>query len=480
MNDPKTEKTPLSDSAKKTPVRGYVFVALGLLAAGAVAWQGVKLDRMVRIGAGYKAKITCSEIFVAGRDKGDILAHEFAGMPDAMKQVAVVVDEDNKIVRAKGPFGIGAARAVYRDGYGCTLANAGRIAPLPAPPAAIAPASWDEAAPLARHADPRIDDAAIELALDRAFENNSANHRAVLVAVDGQIIAERYADGFDQNTPFLSWSMGKSVTATLAGAAVQRGLIDVSDPAPVPEWAGDAQKSAITWNDLLQMQSGLAFAEDYDQPRSDVNRMLFEQADAGAVAARMAADHAPGEVWYYSSGTTNLIARTLRQTLAEEGLDFYAFAHEALFAPLGAASVVMEPDASGSALGSSFIYATARDWARLGQLYLQDGVWDGERLLPEDWNDYVAAPAGASDGQYGAQFWLNRDRENGRARFIPGLPEEMYFFSGHEGQFTFIIPGKNMIIVRTGMTRGESVMEAVSPLVTEIYEAVAAADESVN
>lgn len=452
-----------------------VFVAAGVLAAAGVIYAGVKADRMARIGAGYQAKIACSEIFVAGRDAKDVIQGEFEGMDPAMELIGVKVDEKQKRVRASGPLGLGGVRAVYRDGYGCTLANAGRVSVLPEPAAPGEAAAWEEAPPVSGRAISRIDYAALDFALTNAFEPNEANHRSVLVVVDGRIADERYAEGFGQDTPFLSWSMAKSVTATLVGAAALRGWIDVNDPAPVPEWAGDAEKSAITWNDLLRMQSGLAFGEHYDQTRSDVNRMLFEQADAGGFAARFPVEHAPGDEWYYSSGTTNLIARTLRQALAEQEIEFHAFAREAILDPVGAASVVLEPDASGSFIGSSFVYATARDWARLGQLYLQDGVWEGERLLPEGWADYVRSPAAASDGQYGAQFWLNNDGEE-RPRFFPGVPENMFFFAGHEGQYVFIIPDKRMVIVRTGMTRGRSAMEVVAPLIREIYDSVGMPD----
>lgn len=453
-------------------LRNTLFIAAGAIAAAVLIYAGFKADRMARIGAGYKAKVTCSEIFVAGREKKDVIPQEFAGMPGAMKQISVVVDEDAKVVRAKGPVGFGGARAIYREGYGCTLANAGRVAPLPPAPAEVAAELWPEAPPASGKALMRVDYGALDFALTRAFENNTPNHRAVVVAVDGKIVDERYADGFTAKTPFLSWSMAKSVTATLVGAAVKRGLLDINDAAPVPEWEGDDQKSRITWNDLLQMQSGLAFGEQYDVIRSDVNRMLFERADAGGVAARSPVEQAPGEAWYYSSGTTNLIARTLKQTLERQGIDLQAFAQEVIFEPLGAASFTLEPDASGTVIGSSFVYATARDWARLGQLYLQDGVWEGERLLPEGWADYVKTPASASDGQYGAQFWLNREGEEGRERFFPGVPEEMYFFAGHEGQYVFIIPDKRMVVVRTGMTRGRPAMPEVAPLLKDIYDAV--------
>lgn len=454
-----------------------VFAGLGALAAASVVYAGVKADRMARIGAGYKAKIACSEVFVAGRDAKAVIGGEFKGMPAAMKQITVKLDKDAKTARAHGPLGLGRARAVYREGYGCTLANAGRIALLAEAPPGFAAEPWAAAPPVSGKAISRIDYAALDFALTKAFEDNAPNHRSVLVVVDGKIVDERYAEGFDAATPFLSWSMAKSVTATFVGAAVKQGLIEVNDPAPVPEWAGDAEKSKITWNDLLRMQSGLAFGEDYDVIRSDVNRMLFEKADAGGVAAHMPVAHAPGEVWYYSSGTANLIARTLRQALAEEGVDFFAFAHDAILEPVGASSVILEPDASGSFIGSSYVYATARDWARLGQLYLQDGVWNGERLLPEGWKDYVRTPTAASDRQYGAQFWLNLDGENGRERFVPGVPEETYYFAGHEGQYVFIIPDKRMVIVRTGMTRDRLAIAAVAPLVKDIYDAVGMPDK---
>ncbi len=453
-----------------------IFTAMGAVLAAGVIYAGVKADRMARIGAGYKAKIACSEIFVAGRDAKSVLRDEFIGIDPSMDLISVKVDARQNRVRASGPFGLGGVKSLYRDGYGCTLANAGRVSPLPAPAAPIEPAAWDEAPPVSGQAISRIDYAALDFALSNAFEENEPKHRALLVAIDSKIVDERYADGFSRETSFLSWSMAKSVTATLVGAAALRGMVDVNDPAPVPEWAGDTDKSTITWNDLLRMQSGLAFVEHYDEPRSDVNRMLFERADAGGVAARMPVEHAPGEHWYYSSGTTNLIARTLRQVLAEQDIDFHAFAREAILDPIGATSVVLEPDASGSFIGSSFVYATARDWARLGQLYLQDGVWEGERLLPEGWADYVRSPTTGSDGQYGAQFWLNNEGDDGRPRFFPGVPENMFFFAGHEGQYVFIIPDKRMVIVRTGMTRGRSAMEAVAPLVKEIYDAVGVPD----
>lgn len=449
-----------------------LLAGLGAAAIFTLTYFGVKADRLSRIGAGYKAKITCSEVFVAGRDAQTVIADEFGGIDPMMDKITVKIDAGKKTARAAGPLGLGRATALYREGYGCTLANGGRIHALPERAPALGETHpWPEAPPASETALPWVDYEALDHALTKAFQENAANNRSVLVIANGKIIGERYADGFTRDTRFLSWSAAKSVTATLVGAAVLRGYLNVDDPAPVAEWQSDPARSKITWNNLLHMQSGLEFEEIYSNPRSDVNRMLFEAADAGGVAAKKRAIHEPGEVGAYSSGTTNLISRTLRQVLAEAGLDFYQFAHDAILDPIGAAGVVLEPDASGTFIGSSFVYATTRDWARLGQLYLQGGVWNGQRLLPEGWSDYAATPASAANGQYGAHFWLNYDGDD-RIRDYPGVPEEMYYMSGHEGQYVMIIPSKNMIIVRTGMTRGTPPKDTVAPLIKEIYDAV--------
>ncbi|MHA7871730.1 MAG: serine hydrolase domain-containing protein, partial [Hyphococcus sp.] len=365
--------------------RDWGLLALGAAGVIVLAGLAIQADRLTRIGAGYKAKIACSEIFVAGRGAGLVVDTEFDGIDPMMQYIKVRVDADRKATSASGPLGLGRARAVYRDGYGCTLANAGRLRPLPpaGPPLAADP--WPIATARGGEKLARVDYDAIASALDDAFENAPANHRALVVIVDGTIVGERYADGFSPETRLLSWSMAKSVTATLVGAAAMRGWIDINDPAPVAAWRNDPERARITWSDLLRMQSGLAFEEAYDRPRSDVNRMLFEMADAAARAEQSPAAHAPGEVFAYSSGTTNLLSKLLRQELTARGVDYHGFARQAVFDPIGAASMVMETDAVGNYVGSSFVYASARDWARLGQLYLQDGVWEGRRLLPEGW-----------------------------------------------------------------------------------------------
>jgi CubicO group peptidase (beta-lactamase class C family) len=447
--------------------RWPLIAAAGVVAASAVLF--VAADPQAGVAAGYKAKVACSEIFLAERVALAVLEGEFKQISPVLDRVRLKIDSGEKSVSGS-IAGFGAAKAIFRPAYGCTLVRGRAPGPLPAL-APIADKPLPEAFAGTPSARSDVDYAALAAALDAAFASKVAATRAILVIKDGAVIAERYADGFTAKTPFLSWSMAKSVTATMAGAAKMRGFIDLEAPAPVREWKFGDPRAAITWNDLLQMQSGLAFSEIYEDPASDVSQMLFRARDAGGVAARKKLTHPPGTFWYYSSGTTNLIQRTLRETLEANDVGYHSFARDALFAPLGAASFTLEPDASGTFFGSSFFYATARDWAKLGLLYLGGGIYDGVRLLPEGWSRYVAGPASASDGEYGAQFWLNHPGADGRPKYVPGVPDDAYLMSGHEGQYVLIVPDKRLVIVRTGMTRGVKPMPLVAPIFAAIYAA---------
>lgn len=450
-------------------MKRWVWIAAAVVVAGGgfAIW---KADAMIGVASGYKAKIACSEIFLADRDTLKLLESEFTGVSPVLDRVRLRIDTEKRVISGS-VFGIGAAKAIYRDGYGCTLVRGGEPVALP-PLEPVKDTPLPDATAGSSGMRDDIDYAAIDAAIDRAFADKEAATRAILVIKDGAIVAERYADGFSASTPFLSWSMAKSVTATMVGAAMLRGFVDLQSAAPVAEWKSGDPRAAITWNDLLQMQSGLAFTEIYDDPNSDVSRMLFRARDAGAVAAKKKLAYPPGSHWSYASGTSNLIQRTLHEALEANDAGYHAFARDAIFEPIGAASFVMEPDASGTFVGSSFVYATARDWAKLGLLYLNDGVANGVRILPEGWSRYVATPAPASDGAYGAQFWLNLPGTDGRQKYVPGVPDDAYQMSGHEGQYVLIIPDKNMVIVRTGMTRGKEPMPTVAPTFAAIYAAV--------
>ena len=259
-------------------------------------------------------------------------------------------------------------------------------------------------------------------------------------------MAERYAPGFGVDTRQLGWSMTKTVAGALAGVLVKDGRWALEKPVPVPEWTepGDP-RGAITLRDLLQMQSGLEFKEEYS-PLTDVTTMLFDVGDAGGYAASKPLAHPVGTRWSYSSGTTNILCRAMRDTLGDEA--YAGFPRAALFGPIGARSMLIEPDASGVFVGSSFGWATPRDWARLGLLLAQDGVWSGQRLLPEGWVDVLRAPAAASGGRYGGHVWLRLGDAGEESH-----PPDTFHFAGHDRQLMTVIPSRQLVVLRMGLAR---------------------------
>ena len=411
---------------------------------------------------------------MAKRAREAVVSTDFEDLSPALQFIGYRIDKENKTVHTS-LFGLGAVSAIYREGLGCTLAIDGPPANMPSRSVLSGAILYTDkiTPPSVGETSPQKNRETLNLILDEAMQDSVAKHRSFVVMVDGEIIVERYAEGFTKDTPFLSWSMAKSVTATLIGVLASQGDLTISDPAPVPEWVDD-DRAAISWRDLLRMESGLAFEEIYESTDSDVNRMLFTSREMARVAANKSAIHKPGAHFSYSSGTSNILTRTLNDVLMEKGSNLQRFARDAVFDRIGAKSFVLETDASGNFIGSSYVYATARDWARLGQLYLQNGEWEGVQILSPEWVSFVQEPTEASDHSYGGHFWLNYDGPSGRERWLKGLPEDVYSMSGHEGQYVFIFPSHNIVIVRTGMTRGQSASEVVSPIIKALAEAAIA------
>ena len=423
---------------------------------------------MIHVGNGYVAKTVCSGIFVSGRPGHAIRDGEiYANDPGILRLASTEVDRGQRIVRTR-MLGVGERVAVYRGRLGCTLAEG--VAPQELhrrglPEAVAAAPSRLSSEPIgasqagATASAARVDRAALDAALDEALAEpgpvDTKRTRAVVVALDGEIIAERYAPKYGPDVPLAGWSMTKSAVNALVGVLVREGKLSLDATLDVPEWRapGDG-RAAITMRHLLQMTSGLAFAEDYRNPLGDALWMLFGTGDAAHFAASKALVAPPGQRWSYSSGTTNIVARVLRRAAGGNEADYLAFPRRALFEPLGLASAVIEPDAAGTFVGSSFMFASARDWVRLGQLYLQDGVWDGVRILPEGWVAFSRSPAPAAPGGvYGAHFWLRLPRlyaPSGEA----GLPEDAYHAVGHEGQILTIVPSRGLVVVRLGLSLG--------------------------
>ena len=445
---------------RRRPLR-LVLLALAILLLVALVHFG---GRIIVVATGYVAKTVCSGVFVMGRKPQSVLDEEIhANDPGILRLASADVDRSGGTV-VSGLLGLGRRTAVFREGLGCTLALG--IAPrdlaargLPVPGAMRATVRTPWPAPAGAPAAP-VDPAAVRTALDEAFAEPgpipSRRTRAVVIVQNGRVIAERYAAGYGVDSPLPGWSITKSVVNALVGVLVREGRIALDEPLRVPEWAtaGDP-RGAITLRQALHMSTGLQFSEAYGNPLGDVLWMLFGTGDAARFAAGKPPAAPPGTRWSYASGTTNIIARALRRAVGGGDEDYWLFPRRALFEPLGMASAVLEPDAAGDFVGSSFMFATARDWARLGALYLQDGVWGDKRVLPEGWVAFSVTPAPAApDGVYAAHFW----RRLGRDAYAPsgedGIPGDAYHAIGHEGQIITIIPSRRLVVVRLGLAVG--------------------------
>ena len=441
-------------------VRRFAILALAaLLAAGAFV-----LHRELRVATGYAAKVLCSGVFVAGRPQESLLAEDL----DWFWWVRPRVDREQRTASSH-LLGLARSTAVYREGLGCALAVGTGIHELraqgfdPGTPPDRSGVPWPEGDRIAETTPPGVARAALDTAVADAFtEPEPEIHRrtrAVIVLHSGRLVSERYAAGFDEKTPLLGWSMTKSVIATLIGIQVLRGSLDPGSPARVPAWIGD-ERAAITLEQLLRMASGLDFKER-NGAFGDSAPMLFRSRSAAEAAARSRLSHAPGTFWSYSSGTSNLLAGILRASLPGDRGVYHRFPREALFDRIGMRSAVLETDAAGDFIGSSFCYATARDWARFGLLHAQDGVWQGERLLPEGWVAFVRRPTPAApQGSYGAHWWLNAGAPGApEDRPYPSLPADLFYASGYEGQFVVVIPSHDLVVVRLGQSEPEQAFD---------------------
>ena len=284
---------------------------------------------------------------------------------------------------------------------------------------------------------------------------------AIVVLHEGRVVAERYDEpDVGPDTTLISWSMAKSVTHAAVGLLVGRGLLDPGAPADVPGWSDD-ERGAITLEHLLRMVDGLAFVEDYVDDRiSDVIHMLFREGKddvAGYAMARPLA-HPPGTVWNYSSGTSNIVASIAGRAAGGTDAMRHLLQHD-LFERIGMSSATARFDAAGTFIGSSFMYATARDFARFGHLYLRDGMHDGHRVLPEGWVDHARTLTPPSAGEYGAHWWLR-----------PDDPFGTFFASGYEGQHIVVVPPKDLVVVRLGKTDAE-LRPNIWPVIDEIIDA---------
>jgi CubicO group peptidase (beta-lactamase class C family) len=438
----------------------------------------------VELGVAGYAKVTCSAVFVSGRDPEEVMhSSGYFMMPqDALAGVSdPVIDREAGTVSLS--YGDSITRtAVYTGDQGCVLLPADdprlHFEPVPVvsalPPAESTPWPMGDLIPDAPLPDD-VDAAALAEAVDLAFSDPEAYTAAFLVLHRGRIIAERYMPGIDKDTQLESWSMGKSLTATLVGRLIVDGEFALDDPAPVPLWHEDPDdpRGEIRIADLMHMSSGLHFIAPRDPdygPDSGYPDHMFVYTGAVDIfdySINRPLQFPPNTEGRYRNSDPLTLGYVIRRTVEARGEEYLTYPQRALFDKIGIRRQVLETDPWGNFQLTGYDYGTARNWARIGQLYLQDGVWDGERLLPEGFVDFVSRPAPAwKRPEYGGLFWLN-------GVDVMPIPRSAYYAAGGGGQRTIIIPTHDLVVVRLGHFRGNGPgMRTLNDALAKLMEAV--------
>ncbi len=409
------------------------------------------------------AKAIASAVFVEDRDPAEFVEHDLK--TDSAftwwEGVSWRVDRRRQRVTLTAPD-TPARTAVFHEGLGCTLLPEGKktvfFQPVAVrtslPPAETLPWPMGDRPPpssVLSAAARQALDAALDFAFDDEAVEPPYGTRAVVVVQRGRLVAERYAPGFDAGSPLVGWSMGKSIGAALAGVEAGRGALRLDQPAPVEAWRAPGDPRArITVADLMHMSSGLDFQRlppGTWTPANDHFYVYFGAIDVFAHSASRPLAFPPGTVWRYRNCDPLLLAGIVRRQVEARGEEWLSFPRRRLFDPIGARSMVLEPDPYGNFILTGYDYGTARDWARFGLLHLQDGVFEGKRVLPDGWVDFVRTPAPADPSRgYGGLFWLNR------GHVLPHVPEDAFWPAGHMGQRVFVIPSAGLVVVRLGHT----------------------------
>jgi CubicO group peptidase (beta-lactamase class C family) len=461
--------------------RRIILISAATVALAALAVTAVRARDVPEVATGFVANVLCSETFVSGLDPKKDFAETIAAMPGAG---LIGWALDYRVDRARKDvtvtlLGFSGSHAVYRGALGCFLDHGEAVAEVPAPTDTPQPPLMPE---LAGPAVVAPQSEALAAALDRAFAEPSAppfrRTRAVVVMKDGRIIAERYADGIGIDTPLLGFSATKSAISSLIGILVQQGKLRLDQPAPVAAWQNpDDPRHAITVDELLRHTAGLKLGSSLQASLGaafePVNRMKFMESDMAAFAEAASLETAPGSAWNYHDGNYLILSHLIRNAVGGTPADVLRFARTELFAPLGMRHVTLEFDGAGTPEGSSEMLASARDWARLGQLYLDDGVVGGKRILPEGWVRYSASPTPDAFVGYGAGFWTNLgDSMGAKYRITHGWPRDAFFAKGSIGQYVIVIPSQRLVIARFGRTVNWPLdADGVSQLVTDVVAA---------
>lgn len=434
---------------KKVLKRILYVVLLGILVFAVVyAWPRVPII------TAFAAKGMCSSVFLAGKDPDRVAAEDLSFFPISLAKAAVNYDEKSVSARV---FGLAWRKAVYREGLGSVLVLDIPEAELrkesfhiPDPGYSQDTIPWPRGNVLPDSLPAALDfdklSSVVEGAFDLPGEKPFKKTLSLAVVYDGFLVAEKYIDGYDENTKFHGWSMTKSVTSALVGILDGEGKLDIKAPAGFPEWEDD-ERSRITLEHLIHMSSGLKWVENYFTI-SEATLMLMQSTNMVEYVKSRPLEHEPGSYYHYSSGDANLVSGVIRNVIGDKQA-YYQLPYEALMHRIGMLNTIFETDAAGYFVSSSYSYGTTRDWARFGLLYANDGVFAGDTILPAGWVDYTMqeAPASNTDGMYGAGFWLD---DPDPRKDLSGLPDDVFSANGFLGQRIFIIPSKKLVVVRMG------------------------------
>ncbi|MFT4697486.1 MAG: CubicO group peptidase (beta-lactamase class C family) [Flavobacteriaceae bacterium] len=422
----------------------YILLIIVLVIAYFAFTTYPKLDLV----SGFSSKSVASHLFIANRSQAFTEAED-NNIPSIGLATNEVNLNGNYVL--SNAFGIKERKALYREGLGAVLLpedaseeNLFKEIPFRNKTKSNLPFPYGNLAQKDTVFE-NVDYTLLKKSVHEAFvdkEEEIQKTRSVLVVYKDQIIAEEYADDFNKESVMLGWSMTKSITSAVLGVLEKQEKVQLEQTNLFPEWKDD-ERASVSLKNLLNMNSGLAWEEDYSII-CDVTRMLFLTPDMSEIQKAKLLEGESNNSWNYSSGTTNLLSGFIRDQFnsQQEYLDFW---YQELIDKIGMHSMILETDFTGNYVGSSYGWATTRDWAKFGLLYLHEGNWAGEQIINKSWVDFTKEPTQGSDGVYGGHFWLNAGEK------FPDVPKDMYSCNGFQGQYVFIIPSKDLVVVRTGL-----------------------------
>ena len=408
----------------------------------------------VPIITAFAAKGMCSSIFLAEKIPEQVYAEDLSFFPISLAKCKI--DYKEKSVTAT-LFGLGKRKVVFREGLGAVIVLdkseeelRGDTFNIPDPGYSQDTIPWPLGDVMPESLPEGVDYKKLNRILDDAIDAPGAEPfkktLGVAVVYNNELIGENYLDGYDAWTKFHGWSMTKSVTGAMAGALVREGRMDVKKTTGFPEWANDDRKD-ITIENILHMSSGLEWVENYFTI-SEATVMLMQSDDMLASVKKSGLLHEPGSYWSYSSGDANLLSGLLRSAIGDRE-EYLGYAYTHIFHRIGMLNTVVETDASGLFVASSFSYGSIRDWARFGLLFQNQGIFEGDTVLTPEWVDFMTTAAPASDGYYASTFWL---KESDEERTLVDVPDDIFFADGFLGQRVYVIPSKKLVVVRMGFS----------------------------